>query len=289
MISKSALAIFPHPDDIEFYAAGPLLAWSGNRDGRLTISTCTPRYGGSVVMDAATTAATRLREAAGGLLWILDVAFHPPICHDLELTYSVEFLRRIVAVVSRGRALIVLTHAPQDYMEDHIMAVRLAVTAAFCHGVPELSHALRRVMPISTTWPSITHTASRPARHPLRRRVRAGAYVNTTRVHQHKNAGVGRSRKARSTGWTSARARNPTSPAWMGCLSRWAVSQAALNTQKAGADICTWVLAETKWTRCGKPWATTVSTDTDYESDLAMVSETASPLTVFSEPGDQLP
>jgi len=186
MISKSALAIFAHPDDIEFYAAGTLLLL---REQGWTIhyfDLCSGN-GGSVQMDGATTVATRLREAQEAAR-ILEAVFHPPLCDDLELTYSVEFLRRVVAVVREAVPSIVLTHAPQDYMEDHMTAARLAVTAAFCHGVPNFRSEPPRDAYFHDV--AVYHALPHGLRDPLRRRVRAGAYVNTARVHQHKRAAL---------------------------------------------------------------------------------------------------
>lgn len=47
-----------------------------------------------------------------------------------------KYLRQVAAVVRMAKPDIVLTHSPQDYMEDHMAASRLAVTAAFAHGIP---------------------------------------------------------------------------------------------------------------------------------------------------------
>ena len=67
------------------------------------------------------------RKAAG----ILGAKFCPSIVDDHELIYNVENLRKVAAVVRQAEPSIVLTHSPEDYMEDHMNASRLAVTAAF--------------------------------------------------------------------------------------------------------------------------------------------------------------
>ncbi len=83
------------------------------------------------------TARTRLAEAQEAAR-ILGATFHAPICDDLELAYDIGLLRKVTAVVREAKADIVLTHSPQDYMEDHMNASRLAVTAAFSARHPEL-------------------------------------------------------------------------------------------------------------------------------------------------------
>ena len=67
---------------------------------------------------------------------ILGATFHAPICDDLEIFYDIATLRKVAGVVRDVKPSIILTHPPQDYMEDHTNTCRLAVTAAFTHGMP---------------------------------------------------------------------------------------------------------------------------------------------------------
>ena len=64
---------------------------------------------------------------------------YPSIVDDLELIYNVENLRKVAAVVRQAEPSIVLTHSPEDYMEDHMNASRLAVTAAFAREMPNFT------------------------------------------------------------------------------------------------------------------------------------------------------
>jgi N-acetylglucosamine malate deacetylase 1 len=79
--------------------------------------------------------AIRAAEAREGAR-ILGATFHPSVANDLEIVYSVELLRKVAAVVRRVRPAIILTHSPQDYLEDHAATSRPAVTAAFARGRP---------------------------------------------------------------------------------------------------------------------------------------------------------
>ena len=186
MSSKSALAIFAHPDDIEFVAAGTLLMLQA-RGWKIHYFNLLSGSGGSVQMDAPTTAATRLQEAQKAAQ-ILGAAFYPPIAHDLELTYNVELLRRVAAVVREAAPSIVLTHAPVDYMEDHMITSRLAATAAFCHGIPNFRSDPPREAYFHDV--AVYHALPHGQCDQLRRRVRAGAYVNTTSVHERKRTAL---------------------------------------------------------------------------------------------------
>ncbi len=175
----SALAIFAHPDDIEFVAAGTLLMLKERGWDIHYLNLCSGN-GGSVQMNAEETAAKRLAEAKEAAR-ILGATFYPPISHDLELTYDPALLRKVAAVVRESQAEIVLTHSPQDYMEDHMFASRLAVSAAFMHGIPNLPTDPPREACFHDV--TVYHAMPHGLRDPLRRRIRAGQFVDTTTVH----------------------------------------------------------------------------------------------------------
>lgn len=183
---KSALAIFCHPDDIEFCAAGTLLMLRDRGWSIHYFNVCNGS-GGSVQMDAPTLTAKRLLEAQEAAR-LLGATFYPPVCDDLELTYRIDYLRRVIAVVREARPSIVLTHSPQDYMEDHVNAGRLAVSAAFCHGVPNVPSD----PPRDAYYDDVTvyHAMPHGLCDPLRQQIRAGLYVDTSSVHSRKRTAL---------------------------------------------------------------------------------------------------
>jgi LmbE family N-acetylglucosaminyl deacetylase len=61
---------------------------------------------------------------------ILGAVFHDSLADDLCIFYEERLLRRLAAVVRRVRPRIVLTHSPDDYMEDHMNTARLAAHAS---------------------------------------------------------------------------------------------------------------------------------------------------------------
>jgi LmbE family N-acetylglucosaminyl deacetylase len=77
---------------------------------------------------------------------------------------------------------IVLTHSPQDYMEDHMNTSRLAVTAAFTRGMPNFKTVPPR--PTADYDVTVYHALPHGFCDPLRRRIIPGAFVNTTSVHK---------------------------------------------------------------------------------------------------------
>lgn len=178
----SALALFAHPDDIEFVAAGTLLLLRERGWDIHYMNLCTGN-GGSVQMDGPTTARKRLEEGKAAAR-ILGATFYPPVCDDLELTYDVACLRKVAAVVRMARPSIVLTHSPSDYMEDHMTACRLAVTAAFAHGIPNFQTDPPQEAYLHDV--TVYHAMPHGMCDPLRQKLLAGAYVDTTSVHGHK-------------------------------------------------------------------------------------------------------
>ena len=131
---STALAIFAHPDDIEYFGAGTLclLKEAGFETHYFNLSTGSC---GSVEMDAEETRRVRLEEARTAAA-LLGAHFHPPICDDLEIFYDLPTLRKVAGVVRQVKPSIILTHPPLDYMEDHTNTCRLAVTAGFTHSMP---------------------------------------------------------------------------------------------------------------------------------------------------------
>jgi LmbE family N-acetylglucosaminyl deacetylase len=178
----TALAIAAHPDDIEFYMAGTLLLLKA-AGWELHYLNLSSGNCGSMTMSAAKTRAVRRAESKRAAR-ILGAHWHPLMCDDLEILYDLRTLRRLAAIVRDVKPAIVLAHSPQDYMEDHTNACRLAVTAAFSRGMPNF----RTVPPRRAIDGDVTvyHAMPHGLRDGLRRRVVAGAFVNTTSVHAMK-------------------------------------------------------------------------------------------------------
>lgn len=178
----NALAIAAHPDDIEFCMAGTLLLLkaAGWEIHYLNLSTgnC-----GSMTMSAARTRTVRRAEAKRAAK-ILGAHWHPPMCDDLEILYEVKTLRRLAAVIREVKPSVVLTHSPQDYMEDHMNTSRLAVTAAFSRAMPNFKTTpTRRAVGGDMT---VYHAMPHGLRDGLRHRIVPGLFVNTASVHATK-------------------------------------------------------------------------------------------------------
>ncbi len=178
----AALAIAAHPDDIEFVMAGTLLLLRGAGWEVHCLNLSTGNLG-SLTMSPAETARVRRREAQAAAN-VLDAVWHPPICNDLEIFYDNRTLRRLCAVIRDVQPGVILTHSPQDYMEDHMNTSRLAVTAAFARGIPGYRTTIRRE-PVSSPV-TIYHASPHGLRDQLRRLVPPGAFVDITAVQERK-------------------------------------------------------------------------------------------------------
>lgn len=181
-----AIAIAAHPDDIEFVMAGTLLQLKA-RGWKIHYCNLSSGNCGSIRYDAVTTRRKRLAEAKRAAK-LLGAQFHPPVADDLEIFYEVKLLRRVAALIREVKPDIVLTHSPQDYMEDHMNTSRLAVTAAFSRGMPNfVTKPRRKAIQGDVT---VYHAMPHGLRDGLRQRIRPDAFVNTTSVHETKLAAL---------------------------------------------------------------------------------------------------
>lgn len=182
----AVLAVFAHPDDIEFRAAGTLLLL---RDRGWDVHYCNLSNGdlGSSTLSRKTTAVTRAREAQASCR-SMGFHWHPPVASDLCIFYTDALIRRVAALVRSVQPSIVLTHPPVDYMEDHTETCRIAVTAAFSRGMPNYQTipARKPTLQPLTLYHSLPHGLQGPLRQP----VRPEFFVDTTSVHARKRTGL---------------------------------------------------------------------------------------------------
>ena len=138
---------------------------------------------GSTVHTAEETARIRLAESEAAAAF-LGATFHPPLCNDLEVFYDQSTLQQLTAIIRQVAPEIILTHSPTDYMEDHTNTCRLAVTAAFCRGMPNY-----RTEPASdVTTQNVTLYHAQPYSHhdPLGNLIHPDYYVDVSQLQQRK-------------------------------------------------------------------------------------------------------
>ena len=186
MAKPAAIALAAHPDDIEFMMAGTLclLREAGWRTHYLNVASGSC---GSVVHGAAALRRIRRREARQAAA-VLGAEFHESHTDDLEIVYELPLVRELAAVIREVRPTILLTHSPQDYMEDHTETCRLAVSAAFARGMPNFVTRPRR--PAWRGDATVYHAMPHGFCDGLRRRIVPGAFVDTTTVQARKLAAL---------------------------------------------------------------------------------------------------
>jgi LmbE family N-acetylglucosaminyl deacetylase len=138
---------------------------------------------GSLTMAPPETRRVRRRESIRAAK-ILGAGHHPSFCDDLEIIYDVKTLRRLAAVIREVEPDILLTHSPQDYMEDHINTSRLAVTAAFARGMPNFKTTPRRKHIAGDV--AVYHAMPHGLVDPLRQPITPELFVDTASVHATK-------------------------------------------------------------------------------------------------------
>lgn len=175
---KTAFAVGAHPDDIEFYMAGTLLLLknAGYEIHTMNISngSCgTTRCGAEAIAGIRREESLRAAETAGAV-------HHPPLTPDLEIFYQKDTLARLASVIREVSPEILLTHPPEDYMEDHTNTCRLAVTAAFSRGMPNFQVEPFREPTLQEV--TLYHCQPHLNRTPLGRLVYPGIYVDIGQV-----------------------------------------------------------------------------------------------------------
>lgn len=192
-----AMAIGAHPDDVEFMMAGTLILLARAGFEIHCMNVADGALGGQSDPPARLRA-IRLREARAAARR-LGAIHHPPLVRDLEVYYEPRTLHRLAAVIREVGPSILLVPSPQDYMEDHTNTCRLAVSAAFVRGM----NNCRTIPPRPPYAGDVTiyHAMPQGLRDPLRRRVIAGLYVDTTSVFDLKLAALAEHRSQQA--WLS--------------------------------------------------------------------------------------
>lgn len=143
---RRILAIGAHPDDIEILCAGTLARCRARGD-EIVICVATNGDMGSMKHAPPELAAMREAEARESAAK-LDAEFH-------WLGYPDEFLypdhdtrMRFIEMIRAARPDLILTHAPNDYHQDHRMVSELVFVSSFIGAVPN-------VKTLSPTHPQI--------------------------------------------------------------------------------------------------------------------------------------
>ncbi|MFB3920165.1 MAG: PIG-L deacetylase family protein [Terriglobia bacterium] len=138
----TVLALYAHPDDAEFLAAGTL-AHLAARGAAIHIATMTAGDCGSTILPA--TKITRLRQKEAQRAASLINATYTCLKElDLLVIYDARTIKKVMELVRRVNPDLVLTHSPVDYMVDHEITSRLCQSACFAAMAPNFKTGARR-------------------------------------------------------------------------------------------------------------------------------------------------
>lgn len=177
-----AFAIAAHADDIEFMMGGTLalLAQRGWETHYMTIANGSA---GTNTYSPADIVRIRQAEAQAGAK-LLGATWHPSLVDDIGIIYSLPLIRQLTAIIRQVQPSIILTQAPDDYMDDHTETSRVTTSAAFNRGMPNF-HSLppRNAYSDDVT---IYHSQPHGLHDQLRRLIYPGLYVDITSVYEQK-------------------------------------------------------------------------------------------------------
>ena len=177
-MAPRVFAVAAHPDDIEFQMAGTLILL-GEVGYEIHYMNIANGSCGSATLGPEEIARIR-REEAKAAAEFIGAVYHPSLTDDLTIFYEPTLLARMSSIMREVAPDIVLTHSPQDYMEDHQNAARLAVGAAFVRGIPNY----RTDPPVDAVDQSVVvyHAQPHGNRGPLGERVVPDIYVDIADV-----------------------------------------------------------------------------------------------------------
>jgi N-acetylglucosamine malate deacetylase 1 len=162
----TVLAISCHPDDIEFTMGGTLLLLK-KAGCDIHLINIANGCAGSMTLGPREIAAVRWKEAQDAAK-LLGAVLHACLVDDLEVFYTQDLIRRVTALVRQVKPDMVLTLSLEDYMDDHMNAAKIAVTATFLRGVgnyrsiPDEPPVLEDAMLYHGTPISLTDMMRRP-------------------------------------------------------------------------------------------------------------------------------
>ena len=186
MNTPVAFAIAAHPDDIEFMMTGTLIMLKEAGYAIHTMNLCNGSCG-TATEDHDSIVIRRTQEAFEAAKTI-GATFHQPLVDDLDLFYERSTISKVCAIIREVAPTILLLPSPEDYMEDHMNAARVAVTAAFCRGMGNFE-----TTPSTPPIPgevTLYHALPWGLRDSLRRPVRPGQFVNITTALELKRAAL---------------------------------------------------------------------------------------------------
>ncbi len=147
----NVLAIGCHPDDIEINCAGTLAKCVKRGDNVTVCHVCNGNMGHEVIMPDELRE-MRIGEAkkAGSLAGIKVVTCDIGDC--LAMEGSLEQRNIMVDIIREADPDFIITHAPSDYMPDHVAVSRLVFDASFIASVPHYETNVKKASKVTPIY-----------------------------------------------------------------------------------------------------------------------------------------
>ena len=130
------LAIGCHPDDLEIGCGGTLARYARQGHTVIMLHVANGNRGHAEIMPTELRE-IRLAEAQKAGLTLGAVQVLTLDTPDLEVDSALpETIRKLVDVIRQAQPDVIITHAPDDYMRDHVEVSRLVFDASFSASVP---------------------------------------------------------------------------------------------------------------------------------------------------------
>ena len=186
-MSRVAMAVGAHPDDIDLMMAGTLIQL-GDAGYELHYMNIANGSMGSATLVPEEIARIRLGEARNAAKSI-GATFHEPFVYDLEIFYTQPLIQKLCAIVREVQPEILLIPSPQDYMEDHMNASRVMVSAAFYRNMPNFYTDPQ--VPITTNDMAVYHALPYGLKDQLRNIIIPDFFVDISSVLARKREMLG--------------------------------------------------------------------------------------------------
>jgi N-acetylglucosamine malate deacetylase 1 len=178
--SRRLLVAMAHPDDTEILVGGTLfhlkeLGWE------LGIATMTAGDCGSANTPREEIARIRFAEAQNAAAY-LGAWYACAGLMDVEVTFNIENLRRVVDVMRRFDPDVVITHSPVDYMLDHEGASRLVRGAAFALAMSNYETRQNPPAPHARATPALYYADPIEGKDPMGQRIFPQFYVDIAKT-----------------------------------------------------------------------------------------------------------
>ncbi len=140
------LAIGAHPDDLEHQCGGTLARYAAEGHEVVMAHLCNGNKGGTNVTseELAVTREQEARDAAA----VIGAEAVGGLFGDLEAFLTEEKMIQVVDLIREAQPDVILTHHPDDYMNDHIGTSQLVFAAAFAATPPLMKTHVDKIVGI---------------------------------------------------------------------------------------------------------------------------------------------